>query len=334
MAKKGEGTIIIKRVKKGGHDGHHGGAWKVAYADFVTAMMAFFLLLWLLNVTTDVQKRGIADYFDPAIALKTAQSGADGILGGRVIGEPGAMMVSASAPSLSLPIPALRQPEDGDEGNDDGARGRTEGDRKDPKAEKLEDLERLRAEAKRDPAKLNDPEFQKKLASLEERQFAAAEFALRQAIEDVPDLRNLAENLLIDRTPEGLRIQLVDQEKTAMFALGSTEMQQGARKLMAQVARVVQRLPNKISVSGHTDAQPYARAGNYGNWELSTDRANASRRELLAQGLAADRIAKVVGMADRDPLFAAEPLSPKNRRISIVLLREATAPAGTTLAQR
>jgi chemotaxis protein MotB len=326
-------TIIIKRPKKGGHGGHHGGAWKVAYADFVTAMMAFFLLLWLLNVTTDVQKRGIADYFEPAIAMKQASSGAGSILGGRVIGSPGAMTVDGAAPSLALPIAALRQPDEGEDGNESGAAGRAD-EKNDPKADKLNDLAKLREEAKRDPAKLADTEFQKKLAAAEERQFAAAEFSLRQAIQDVPELQTLAENLIIDRTPEGLRIQLVDQEKSSMFALGSTDMRDGARKLMAQVARVVQKLPNKISVSGHTDATPYARAGNYGNWELSTDRANASRRELVADGLAAERIAKVVGMADREPLLAAEPLSPKNRRISIVLLREAAPPVGTKLAQR
>src|SRR5437868_6724169 len=159
MAKQANGTVIIKRIKKGGHGGHHGGAWKVAYADFVTAMMAFFLLLWLLNVTTDVQKRGIADYFDPAIALKNASSGADGILGGRVIGEPGTMLVNAAAPALAVPIPSLRQPEDGEDGTENGAPGHADPARKDPKADKLDDLARLREEAKRDPSKLKDPEF-------------------------------------------------------------------------------------------------------------------------------------------------------------------------------
>src|SRR3954451_15771975 len=154
---QGNGTVIIKRVKKGGHGGHHGGAWKVAYADFVTAMMAFFLLLWLLNVTTDVQKRGIADYFDPAIAVKNAASGADGILGGRVIGQPGAMVVNSSVPSLAAPIPSLRQPEEGEDGSESGSPG-TADERRDPKAEKLDSLARLREEAKRDPAKLSDPE--------------------------------------------------------------------------------------------------------------------------------------------------------------------------------
>jgi chemotaxis protein MotB len=195
-------------------------------------------------------------------------------------------------------------------------------------------MKELRAEAARDPAKLSDPEFQKKLAEVEERQFAAAEFALRQAIQDIPDLHDLAENLIIDRTPEGLRIQLVDQDKSAMFALGSSEMNEAGRKLMALVGRVVAKLPNKISVTGHTDATPFARQGSYSNWELSADRANASRRELMGNALPAERIAKVVGMADREPLLAQEPLSPRNRRISIVLLRETKPGGGTNLAQR
>src|SRR6202158_2268769 len=120
MARQGSGTIIIKKIKKGGHGGHHGGAWKVAYADFVTAMMAFFLLLWLLNVTTDVQKRGIADYFAPTIAACAEKSGSGGILGAKSIGKPGAMQRDAVAPSVAIPIPAERQPDDGDEGEESG----------------------------------------------------------------------------------------------------------------------------------------------------------------------------------------------------------------------
>ena len=172
------------------------------------------------------------------------------------------------------------------------------------------------------------------LAEREERQFAAAEFDLRQAIQDLPELNELAESLIIDRTPEGLRIQLVDQERTSMFPLGSSEMRDPARKLMALVAQIVHRLPNKISVTGHTDATPYAGTRHYSNWELSTDRANASRRQLVASGLPLERIAKVIGVADREPLIEDQPGSPRNRRISIVLLREAKPPATRTLAQR
>ena len=303
--KPGPPTIIVKKVRKVSHTGHHGGAWKVAYADFVTAMMAFFLLLWLLNVTTDVQKRGIADYFEPTISWKQESSGAGGLLGGRVIGEPGAKMVDAAAPSTAIPPPAMRQPDDGDDSNDRGAAGAAEKPVPADKAVDAAAAERL-------------------LADREERQFAAAEFALRQAIQDVPELHPLAENLIVERTPEGLRIQLVDQEKNAMFPLGSAEMSDPAKKLMGLVVQAVQRLPNQITITGHTDATPFARSGSagYGNWELSSDRANASRRALVQGGLPAERVARVVGMADREPLLADQPASPRNRRISIVLLRE------------
>jgi chemotaxis protein MotB len=335
MARQGNGTIIIKKVKKGGHGGHHGGAWKVAYADFVTAMMAFFLLLWLLNVTTDVQKRGIADYFEPTLAVKSEFSGSGGILGGKAIGKPGALQQDAVAPSVSIPIPAERQPDDGEDGEESGdpRKAVNPGDPGDPPPADM------RLADKRAPAdqsevadfaarldKITEAAAAKSAAEREERQFAAAEFALRQAMQDVPDLKNLAENLIVDRTPEGLRIQIVDQDKTSMFPLGSSEMAEPAKKLMALVTQVVQRLPNKISVSGHTDATPFARAGSYGNWELSADRANASRRALIVAGLPAERIAKVVGLADRDPMVADQPSSPRNRRISMVLLHEGKPP--------
>ncbi|HZS84139.1 MAG TPA: flagellar motor protein MotB [Stellaceae bacterium] len=348
MAKPANGTIVIKKIKKGGHAGHHGGAWKVAYADFVTAMMAFFLLLWLLNVTTDVQKRGIADYFDPTISLRSDSSGSGKILGGESLGKPGQLTDTAAA-AVTMPIPAERQPNDGDNGEDSGNPSQLDEQKDTDAADKsgvAENTEPGSAPGKLDPSRLDQgkPEqtklaksearqAEKALAAKEEQQFAAAEFSLRQAIQDIPDLKQLAQNLIIDRTPEGLRIQLVDQDKYSMFPLGSSEMVDSAKKLMALVARVVQKLPNKISVTGHTDSTPFARAGNYGNWELSSDRANASRRALIAAGVPADRITKVVGAADRDPLLPDDPASPRNRRISIVLLREAKPPVGT-LAQR
>jgi chemotaxis protein MotB len=354
MAKPGNGTIVIKKIKKGGHAAHHGGAWKVAYADFVTAMMAFFLLLWLLNVTTDVQKRGIADYFDPTISLRSESSGSGKILGGESLGKPG-QLAQTAASAITMPLPAERQPNDGQEGEENGdprqAQNPGDPDRADNTGatDKTEpgsapgnvdptkiDQTRL-DQAKLDQNKLSKTEkaaAEKALAAKEEEQFAAAEFSLRQAIQDVPDLKELAQNLVIDRTPEGLRIQLVDQDKYSMFPLGSSDMVESAKKLMGLVSQVVQRMPNKISLTGHTDSTPFAnKAGNYGNWELSSDRANASRRALIGAGVPADRIAKVVGTADREPLVPEDPASARNRRISIVLLREGKAAPGT-LAQR
>jgi len=333
MAKKGSNApLIIKKVKKVANAAHHGGAWKVAYADFVTAMMSFFLLLWLLNVTTDVQKRGIADYFEPTIASKS-NSGAGGVLGGLTMGQPGAQDMPGSPPSFHLNVPALRQPNDGEEGDQAGAPGQSESgdkaggisaDNKVGGAAADNKTGAAAANAKKPIEQMTEAEVQKRAAELEEKQFAAAEFALRQAIQDVPDLKNLADNLIIDRTPEGLRIQIVDQEKRSMFPLGSAQMEDSTRKLMGLVSLVVQKLPNKVSITGHTDAAPYAFGRYYGNWELSADRANASRRELVADGVPEGRIEKVVGLAERDPLVPDDPRSARNRRISIVLLRAAT----------
>ena len=321
--------VIIKKVKGKGEHAHHGGAWKVAYADFVTAMMAFFLLLWLLNVTTDIQKRGIADYFEPTIASKS-QNGAGGVMAGQTIGQSGAQAVPTSLPSLALNRPALRQPDDGDDGDEGGRAGHntTTADNGaqagvDARAGEAPKKEQLSAE-----------ELERRLAEREERRFAAAEFTLRQAVEQLPELKGLADNLVVDRTPEGLRIQLVDQEKSPMFALGSYELVDSARKLIAVVTQVVQRLPNQITITGHTDAVPYPGGRKYTNWELSADRANASRREFIADGLPEDRIGRVTGVADRDPLVIDQPTSPRNRRISVVLLREAKEASPTQAAQR
>jgi chemotaxis protein MotB len=319
MAKHGSAPVIIKKIKKGGHGGHHGGAWKVAYADFVTAMMAFFLLLWLLNVTTDVQKRGIADYFEPTITSKS-NSGAGGVLGGLTVGSPGSETVPLSQPNFTPAQTALRQPADGDDGDDGGSAG-TDPDQSDSAG----------ATKPNDQKKLTDTEFQKQAAEREEKRFDDAKKALEDAVNGSPELQALAKNLMIDETPEGLRIQLVDQDKTPMFPLGSADMLDSAKKLMAMVAKVMLKLPNKVSITGHTDSTQYALGAKYTNWELSADRANATRREFQNDGVPDDRLSRVVGMADQDPVDKSDPSDPQNRRISIVLLRqnqEQTAAAG------
>ncbi len=328
MARPSQIPIIIKKVKGDGGHAHHGGAWKVAYADFVTAMMAFFLLLWLLNVTTDVQKRGIADYFEPTVASKS-QSGAGGVLGGQTIGIPGAQTLPTSAPSLALDRPALRQPSEGDDGNEGGGAGRTDSaDSGAPPGDRSAAAERDRQEKR-----LSAEDLERQVSEREAKRFAAAAFTLRQAVEQLPELKGLADNLMVDETPEGLRIQLVDQDKRPMFALGSAELLDPAKKLLAVIAQVVQRLPNQVTITGHTDAIPYPGGRRYTNWELSADRANSSRRELIAEGISEARFARVSGVADRDPLVPEDPSAPRNRRISIVLLRQAKEPSPAQAAQ-
>ena len=286
-------TIIIKRVKKGGHGGHHGGAWKVAYADFVTAMMAFFLLLWLLNSVTEEQMSGIADYFSPTAASK-AESGSGGVLGGQSMLSPGAMKTPMSQAGVTVSLMPL----------DSSVDPATEGQPADPKL-------------------ANAQAIRKKL---EQKEFEKAEAALRAAVEASPDLRGFSKNLVVDMTPEGMRIQITDAERSSMFPSGSAEMFPYTQKLLNKIVQVIEKLPNDIAVIGHTDATPYHTASGYSNWELSSDRANASRRALIHAGLPAKRIVRVVGKADKEPFVADDPFSPLNRRISIILLRKIEPP--------
>ncbi|ACI98765.1 flagellar motor protein MotB [Rhodospirillum centenum] len=345
--------IIIKKIKKGG-EGHHGGAWKVAYADFVTAMMAFFLLLWLLNVTTSEQKQGIADYFSPASPSKQ-ESGAGGVLGGQTITVPGAKINQSSPPQLTVPVPSMpasanseEQVEDFDsstKGRPDGTQDKVgqgeAGDSGGPGDSRLDALEKageIRQADKNRDGKIDEKELKEALAKLEQEQFQRTAQELRQAIQQVPELRELSQNLVIDNTPEGLRIQLVDQEGYSMFPSGSANMLPQTAQLMALVAQAVGKLPNHLSVSGHTDSTPFAAGSSRSNWDLSTERANASVRALLAAGVPENRIDQVTGRADRDHLFPDDPRSPRNRRVSIVLLREqelagGAAPAGAAPAQ-
>jgi chemotaxis protein MotB len=283
-----ERPVIIKRIKKIS-GGHHGGAWKVAYADFVTAMMAFFLLLWLLNAVTEEQKQGIAQYFRPTIAFQNT-SATFAVLSGQA--NPMETMDGGSASQSDIDDPELTDPTQPEPADGEGA--------------KPVDLEEAEAT----------------VAQAEERQLQQIKEEVKKVIEETPDLKELEKNLKIDKTEDGIRIQLLDQEKVSMFPSGSAAMNPRSKELLQKVAQVVSDLPNKIEISGHTDATPYAGTANYTNWELSTDRANASRRVLVESGIDPSRLKTVEGKADTDPFIKDNPLDPQNRRISIVLLRE------------
>lgn len=298
-------TIVIKKVKKGGHGGHHGGAWKVAYADFVTAMMAFFLLLWLLNATTEEQKMGISNYFDPTAISRSTRSGSGGVLGGTSITVPGALKSASSPPMISTPQVARPQAE------------RTES--LDPDSDDPENIESRLGSREDEEGTMNQEIVEQLLREREQQQFDEAEAALREAIEQTPELSEAGESLQIDAVPEGLRIQLIDQERIALFPNGSAAMYDQTRGLLQKVAEVIKKLPNKIEISGHTDSSQFAAGSTYTNWELSADRANASRRVLEGNGIPVSRIVKVTGRADREPLVEDNPADPTNRRISIVL---------------
>jgi chemotaxis protein MotB len=283
----GEQPIVIKRIKKGGGAGHHGGAWKVAYADFVTAMMAFFLLMWLINTTSPEQKRGIADYFAPA-SVSDSSSGAGGILGGTALGKDGAKQAGTSSVIPEM-APEAQKPSDGSA--KDAAKAAAD----------------LDAAAKQ---------------KAEEAAFASAAASLKQALQDMPELAELSKNIIVDETPEGLRIQLVDQEGRSMFNEGSPLPNDRAKVLLRAVAKVINQLPNRISIYGHTNASTGG-AKNENDWSLSAGRADSSRKVLQGAGVDTDRVYQVSGKAAAEPLYPDDPTLPGNRRIAIVLLREA-----------
>lgn len=321
MAVPNAPRIIVRRPRPQHRQAHRGGAWKVAYADFVTAMMAFFLLLWLIAATSLEKKEGIASYFAPQ-SVSLSRSGAGGMLGGVSILGSDAEAAAGSPPVAALSLTTLPGPDDGNRPRQTTT----------PSEDLVDDGSAYGVFAARplpEPPAFGPqrPSFSpedaaiRQAAEREDAEFARAEAELRAAILATPDLRDLAANLLVDRIPDGLRIQLIDRQDYAMFAVGSAGMLPRTARLLAQVARVVGPLPNPISITGHTDALPFANDSAYGNWELSSDRANASRRTLVEAGVPAARIARVVGRADTDPIDAADPKAPRNRRISITLLR-------------
>jgi chemotaxis protein MotB len=294
-----EQPIIIKKINKG--HGHHGGAWKVAYADFVTAMMAFFLLMWLLNVTTDEQKNAISNYFDPTSPkISESASGAGGVLGGLSMSPEGAMVTNSQSISSSQPS---------------GSAVNNQSAQKSPDGKKTTSNEKSSKEVSVEKAK-------EAIRKLEQEKFNEAKKLIEDAIKNDPNLAELAKNLIIDMTPEGLRIQMVDEQGRPMFASGSAEMLTIAKQLISKVAGIIKQLPNELSIQGHTDATPYGTGASYTNWELSSDRANAARRQLLSEGFETKRINNVSGKADTELLLEKEPTSPRNRRISITLLKE------------
>ena len=285
----GAGAVFIKRINKI-EGGHHGGAWKIAYADFVTAMMAFFLLLWLLNSVTQEQLEGISNYFAPASIAPTT-SGAGGVAGGQTISAPGSEVSARAKASPSLDLPP---PKTGLGGEDQS-----------PSAEQQSEEEATAEQVKR----------------AEETQFEEAQQQLQQAIQENPNAPELEKSLVVDNTPEGLRIQIVDQEGLAMFSSGGFDPLPRAIELLTLVKDVVIKMPQKIAISGHTDAVKFGAGAAYTNWELSVDRANSARRVLISRGLPESRVNRVVGKAATEPLDLDNPKSPRNRRLSIVLLR-------------
>jgi chemotaxis protein MotB len=292
--------IIVKRAKRGHGDGGHGSTtWKIALADFMTAMFIIFLCLWLINQVTPEQRKGIADYFSPASVSKTT-SGSGAVLGGQTITVPG-VLKSDTAPVAPQHGGGPSVPQDG-EGTTQvpGYPGSTQAVRGDKPGGDLKGA----------GSKGAGPSAQIK----------AVENAIR-GIEGLPGVTDKV-NVMVEEVQEGLRIQLVDSDKRELFARGSAQPLPQTRQLMAQVAKIIDKVPNKLAIAGYTDGIPFSRGANYANWELSADRANASRRLLVESGIPDGRIASVTGRADQELLLPADPAAPANRRISITLLRE------------
>ena len=341
--KNGNIQIIIRKeeVIEGGS---HGGAWKVAYADFVTAMMAFFLLMWLLNATTEAQRKGLADYFSPNSVLSHSSSGMGQPFAGRTAFSDGAMVSDMGAVQVTQgqqpvvdhvddddsDVIAQPRPHRDDTKSDQpdlggkaaspppGAVAMTAGDAEAVTVPAAAVLASASAgDTQRPPT---EAELRAELVKREKQAFDQAADQIRQAVRGDPELRDLANQLVIDMTQEGMRIQLLDADRESMFLLGSAVPNDRARLLLQKVAPVLARLTQDISIAGHTDAAPFAGAGRT-NWELSADRANATRRLLVDAGLQQTRIRSVTGNAERDLLVPADPLAAANRRIAIVVLR-------------
>jgi chemotaxis protein MotB len=283
MSDDSQQPIVVKRVKKGG-GGHHGGAWKIAYADFVTAMMAFFLLMWLLGSTAKGDLKGIADYFQTP--LKVA------LFGGSGSGD-SSSVIQGGGEDLTRTYGQVK-------------RGET------PAERRTINLQRLRADFER----------------VEMQRLESLKGELEALIEAAPALKQFKNQLLLDLTTEGLRIQIVDEKNRPMFDSASSELKPYTRDILREIGRALNKVENRISLSGHTDATPYA-AGDrgFGNWELSTNRANASRRELVAGGMDDGKMIRVVGLASTVLYDKTDPYGAINRRISIVILNKRTEEA-------
>jgi chemotaxis protein MotB len=324
-----KGPVPIIRREEPAGEGHHGGAWKVAYADFVTAMMAFFLVMWLLNATTEDQRKGLADYFSPNNLMSHASSGTGQPFGGHTAFDQGALVsdrgsvqvmagtrVAANEPA-DEPEPA---PEAGK--SEPGETGKSEpGAPAAPPPAKPQTPSPSRPEPA-PPAAAEAAAARAAQQAAEQRRFERAAEEIRRAVANDPALAALAGQITVDITPEGLRIQLLDQERQAMFSTGSVQPNEQARLLIARITPTLLRLLGQISVQGHTDAAPYP-GPDRTNWELSAERANAARRMLKDSGLPEQRIRNVSGRADRDLLLPAQPLAAANRRIAITVLRQA-----------
>ncbi|WP_297474119.1 flagellar motor protein MotB [Ferrovum sp.] len=289
MTAEDKRPIVVKRIKKVAGGGHHGGAWKIAYADFVTAMMAFFLLMWLLGSTTKGDLQGIEDYFKTPLKIALA--------GGSGSGDSSSIVTG---------------------GGKDLTRSEGQVKRGDiPSKKKIINLKTVDSDA--DLKRREQAEELAKLKGLKTK--------IEEAINHNQNLEKFKDQILLDITSEGLRIQIVDRQNRPMFRVGSAQLEPYTRDILREIGKSLNDVPNFISLSGHTDARPYSvdlkgAKGGYNNWDLSADRANASRRQLIEGGMNPDKVLRVVGLASAVLLNKTDPNDPTNRRISIIVMNK------------
>ncbi|EAQ01996.1 chemotaxis MotB protein [Pseudooceanicola batsensis HTCC2597] len=320
-----EQPIIIKKIEGEGGGGHHGGGWKVAYADFMTAMMAFFLLLWILAASDEEALRGLADYFTPS--LSQAGGKGQGMLDGTII-APNGDQGGSNTPDGNTRLPSFGQENPlavfdsrlRDEATDVIVEYETKEDgTMEPKSmgegEDEEDGSAAEQAAERQAL---EEQYQ---AEVKEREanMERLEEEIRRHIQERVDLEDLGENLRFDRTSEGLLVQIMDKEGRSMFARGSARVDSRTRDLIRIIGESIVDMQNAIVITGHTDAVPFVNNLGYSNWELSADRANATRRVLIDTGVSPARIKRISGLASTDPLNADDPEAAENRRIGVLL---------------
>lgn len=323
--------IVIKKIKKVSGGGHHGGAWKVAYADFVTAMMAFFLLLWLVGQVPSEKLSGLADHFTPTTGLK-GKVGDTG-KGGQGSGEEGRLKDGGSTPGIVYGAPdtdgelaKLAETNKETEDEYEGSEFEEEPTFETPTNFDKQEAQPVIVDESEEKLEISENDAEKIEEALEKKRFDELAKELQKQIKDTPELAEFVDNLKIDQTEEGLRIQITDLEGVSMFKSGATEINIDTEPLLAKVSELLQSVDNKVSIIGHTDSVPFVGRENYSNWELSADRANASRRFLMQTGIEPKRIFKVEGMADSFHFKPEAPKDPENRRISIIILKKSIAP--------
>jgi len=281
-----------------GHGGAHGGAWKIALADMMTAMMAFFLLMWILGATNDSQRKSVADYFKPTSHSEITMgklAGSNGILGGKSIIDPDGFPYTAKQ---SAPLERLTPRSEG---------GPTENDPS-PNSENARDNEQV-----------TQAEKKKIIEEADKANFDKLEKEVRQQLSQNPKLEKVQEQVQFVREKEGLRVEIIDKADFAMFALGTTQLQPKAQALIEEISRSLATMPNKLSVRGHTDSVAFANSENRNNWSLSAERAETTRALLEKKGVSSKRFAQIEGVADTAPFNPSDPKDPRNRRISITV---------------